>query len=245
MRRFLVLLLATALALTSVAQELPPRDFLEQLRRPLEQEAWGEATGRLVSSRKGKPKIEGTLRLKVSFTSEAMYAQLTLNENNFYGLEMMRDTVGKTAQHLDLPEDEVAPGLFEFGVRPEDLSFAFIFWDFVEELPRSSSRWQKCRVLKLISPDGKETVNVCSRRRTASQWRRNGIASAKGSPGANSSSRGRNDSRTDSGSSRKCNSPETAGRPPSNSISRTRRSSDGSPGLHRSPIRPNEGKHRY
>ena len=160
MRRFLVLLLATALALTSVAQELPPRDFLEQLRRPLEQEAWGEATGRLVSSRKGKPKIEGTLRLKVSFTSEAMYAQLTLNENNFYGLEMMRDTVGKTAQHLDLPEDEVAPGLFEFGVRPEDLSFAFIFWDFVEELPRSSSRWQKCRVLKLISPDGKETVNV-------------------------------------------------------------------------------------
>ena len=141
-------------------EELPAREFLENLRQPLSQDAWGEATGRIIYSQKGKPKLEGNLRVKISFTQEAMFAQLVVNDKNFYGLELMRATAGKSAQHLDLPDEEVKPGLFDFGVRPSDLSFAFIFWDFVEELPRSSSRWQTCRVLKLASPDGTETVDV-------------------------------------------------------------------------------------
>ncbi len=162
MKHFLfAIFFSLALAFPLYAEEeLPAKAFLEALRQPLTQDAWGEATGRIIYSQKGKSKLEGNLRLKVSFTAEAMYAQLVINDKNFYGLELMRETAGKSAQHLDLPDDEVKPGLFDFGVRPSDLSFAFIFWDFVEELPRSSSRWQSCRVLKLAAPDGSETVDV-------------------------------------------------------------------------------------
>lgn len=142
------------------AQELPPREFLESIRQPLAQEAWGEATGRLTYKKKGQKTLKGTLGLRVTFTKKAMYAQLTLNEVNFYGLEMMLETAGKSVQRLDLPETEQRPGLFDFGVRPSDLSFAFLFWNFMEELPRSSSRWQDCRVLRLASPDGSELVDV-------------------------------------------------------------------------------------
>ena len=160
MKRLLAIFAILAFTAVAFAQELPPKEFLESLRQPLTQDAWGEATGRIISSKKGQRKQEGTLRLRVSFTAEAMYAQLELNEKNVYGLELLRATAGKSAQHLDLPENEVKPGLFEFGVRPSDLSFSFIFWDFVQELPRSTSRWQDCRVLKLVSPDGDETVDV-------------------------------------------------------------------------------------
>lgn len=156
----LLTIFALFVAAILIAQELPPKEFLESLRQPLAKDAWGEATGRVIGSRKGKSKLEGNLRLRVSFTKDAMYAQLVLNDKNNYGLELVRGENGKASQHLDVPEDETAPSLFDFGVRPSDLSFSFLFWDFVEELPRSTSRWQDCRVLKLASPDGTETVDV-------------------------------------------------------------------------------------
>lgn len=160
-RLFSAIFLGIVLALPLCAkEEIAAKEFLEALRQPLAQDAWGEATGRIIYSQKGKSKQEGNLRLKVTFSQEAMFAQLVINDKNFYGLELLRDAEGKTTQRLDLPDEEVKPGLFDFGVRPSDLSFAFIFWDFVEELPRSTSRWQSCRVLKLASPDGSETVDV-------------------------------------------------------------------------------------
>ena len=61
---------------------------------------------------------------------------------------------------IEMPETEERPGLFEFGVDPEDLTFSFIYWDFIEELPRESSRLRECRVMRLKDPTGKGTVNV-------------------------------------------------------------------------------------
>ena len=148
------------LSAADAGMALPPEEFLRELRKPLAQDAWGEFTGRMTCVRKGKPKLEGRLRVRVTFTPTSLMAQLVLNEKNLYGLEQNHATAGKTTQHLDLPEKEEAPGLFEFGVSPADLSFAFIYWDFVEELPPRSSRWQKCRVLKLQAPDKSGTVEV-------------------------------------------------------------------------------------
>ena len=140
--------------------ELPAQEFLRLLRQPLAQDAWGEFTGRIIHQRKGQKKLEATLRVRVTFTPESLYAQLVLNDQNVYGLEQQRETAGKTTQHLDLPESEIKPGLFDFGVSPSDLSFAFIYWDFVEELPRGTSRWQECRVMRLADPAGSGYVDV-------------------------------------------------------------------------------------
>ena len=134
--------------------ELPAEEFLRLLRQPLSQDAWGEFTGRIIHQRKGQKKLEATLRVRITFTPESLYAQLVLNDQNVYGLEQLRATAGKTTQHLDLPENEAKPGLFDFGVSAADLSFSFIYWDFVQELPRATSRWQECRVMRLADPAG-------------------------------------------------------------------------------------------
>ena len=49
-----------------------------------------------------------------------------------YGLEQMHENAGKSVLQVDLPPHEEKPGLFDFGVQPDDLSFAFIYWDFVK-----------------------------------------------------------------------------------------------------------------
>ena len=140
--------------------ELPAQEFLRRLREPLAQDAWGEFTGRIIHQRKGQKKLEATLRVRITFTPESLYAQLVLNDRNVYGLEQHRAAADKTTQHLDLPEEEVKPGLFDFGVSASDLSFSFIYWDFVQELLRSSSRWQECRVMRLADPSGEGYVDV-------------------------------------------------------------------------------------
>ncbi|MBR6470514.1 MAG: hypothetical protein IKS83_01830 [Victivallales bacterium] len=134
--------------------ELPAKEFLRILREPMAQDAWGEFTGRIIHQRKGQQKLQATLRVRITFTPDSLYAQLVLNDQNVYGLEQLRETAGKTIQHLDLPDQETKPSLFDFGVSPSDLSFSFIYWDFVQELPRDSSRWQECRVMRLADPSG-------------------------------------------------------------------------------------------
>ena len=146
----------------SVAEggELSAQEFMQRVREPLRQEAWGEFTGRLVHVRKGQPKLKGNLRVRITVNATAFYAQLVLNDTNVYGLEQMHETAGKIAQHIDMPQEEAKPGLFDFGLAPSDLSFAFIYWDFVKEMPRQSSRWRDCRVMRLAAPDKTGYVDV-------------------------------------------------------------------------------------
>jgi hypothetical protein len=147
------------LFLIAAEKELPPQEFLRELRAPLTQEAWGEFTGRLVHVRKGKPKLEGNLWVRLNFTPQAMLAELKLNERNTYILEQQFNRADRRIT-VDLPDKEAKPGLFDFGVTPADLSFAFIYWDFVQELPRDTSRWQECRVMRLADPAGNGHVDV-------------------------------------------------------------------------------------
>ncbi len=156
---FLVALGIGAMSLPA-ADELPAEEFLRRIREPLRQEAWAEFTGRIVHVRKGQPKIKGSLRVRVTVNAAAFYAQLVLNEKNVYGLEQMHENAGKAVLQVDLPPHEEKPGLFDFGVQPDDLSFAFIYWDFVKEMPRQSSRWRDCRVMRLASPRGDGFVDV-------------------------------------------------------------------------------------
>jgi len=140
--------------------DLPAEEFLAAIRRPLQSDTWGEITGRLTFIDSDKKKQEGDLRVRITFTSVSMHAQITLNDVNVYGFEQNHGKNSKTKIELDLPEDEVKPGLFDFGLDPEDLTFSFIYWDFIEELPRKSSRLNECRVMRLANPNGKGTVQV-------------------------------------------------------------------------------------
>ena len=171
-RAFFASLLAV-LSLTAFAQEdatvvvpsekemttLSAQDFLAEVRKPLRTDAWGEFTGRVTyKSPKGQQK--GDLRVRITFTSKSMHTQIVLNDKNVYAMEQVHKEGEAVKTSIEMPETEERPGLFEFGVDPEDLTFSFIYWDFIEELPRESSRLRECRVMRLKDPTGKGTVNV-------------------------------------------------------------------------------------
>ncbi len=142
------------------SQTLPPEVFLQEVRRPLRQDVWGEITGRIQHINAEGKSLEGELRVRITFTSTSLHAQLVLNEKNVYGFEQQHKPEEKVSTALSMPDNEVQPGLFSFGLEPEDLTFSFLYWDFVEELPSQKSRLRDCRVLKLAHPDGKGTVEV-------------------------------------------------------------------------------------
>jgi len=158
----LLCLLAAVPAWTADAKpkELPPLEFLAALREPLRTDTWGEITGTITYNGAKKQRKSGDLRVRITFTPTSMAAQVTLNDVNVYGFEQTHAENNKVKSFLDMPSDEQAPGLFEFGITPEDLTFSFIYWDFIEELPRSRSRMNECRVMRLADPNGKGTVQV-------------------------------------------------------------------------------------
>jgi len=144
----------------SSLEELPAEMFLREVRQPLRQHAWAEVEGRLIHLAHGK-KRKGTLRIRITFSPQSLHAQIALNKRNVYGFEQIHDAPQGEKMKLDLPDDEVDPGLFDFGIQPEDLTFAFIYWDLLEELPGTSFHRRKCRVFKLAHPNPeKGTVNV-------------------------------------------------------------------------------------
>lgn len=141
-------------------QGLSAEAFLQEVRRPFRQEAWGEATGTIqfVSEQRGERR--GTVRLRMTFTPDSLHAQLVLNDTNVYGFEQKHGGQTPATTRVDLPNPETPPGLFDFGIEPEDLTFAFIYWDFRRELPSEDVLRRSCRVMELAHPQGKGSVRV-------------------------------------------------------------------------------------
>ena len=136
----------------SALQGLSAEAFLQEVRRPFRQEAWGEATGSVQYVSDSHGERRGTVRLRITFSPESLHAQLVLNDTNVYGFEQ-KHAGGVPAQtKVDLPEKETPPGLFDFGIEPEDLTFAFIYWDLKQELPGEDFRRRPCRVMELVHP---------------------------------------------------------------------------------------------
>ena len=138
---------------------LSSADFLNEVRRPFRQDAWGQFSGRI--SHKGKAgRHKGSIDLAIRFAPESTKAQLVSNGQNIYNLQE-KHGVGTAPQvSLALPANEKKPGLFDMGIEAEDLTFAFIYWDLLRELPRDSVRGRKCRVMDLAHPADKGYVRV-------------------------------------------------------------------------------------
>lgn len=134
--------------------------FLQEVRRPFQQEAWGEATGTIQYASDKQGERRGTVRLRMTFAPDSLHAQLVLNDTNVYGFEQKHGGQAPASSRVDRPDHETPPGLFDFGIEPEDLTFAFIYWDFKRELPSEDLLLRSCRVMELAHPQNKGTVRV-------------------------------------------------------------------------------------
>jgi hypothetical protein len=150
----------TAGSLRAEFADLSAEEFLAEVRRPFRQDAWGEITGRL-NHIKGDARQRGTVRIRLAFSADSLHAQVVINETNVYTYEQSHGEGDAPVTSLDLPETEEPPGLADFGVHPEDVTFAFIYWHFLRELPGETFRQRRCRVFELRHPEeGKGTVRV-------------------------------------------------------------------------------------
>ncbi len=132
---------------------LPPEQFLSVIRDPLRSDAWSVITGRITHSKVDAPLLRGDVRLSIRLSEKKMITQITLNEKNTYILEQVYDRQNtKTSLDLELPPTEAKPSLFDFGLRPDDLSFAFFYWDFLREKTTPSDASNGIRVMVLRNP---------------------------------------------------------------------------------------------
>ena len=132
---------------------LPPEQFLAVIRDPLRADAWSVITGQITHSKAEEPLVRGSVRLSIRLSEKKMITQITLNEKNTYILEQVYDRKNtKTSLDLELPPTEVRPSLFDFGLRPDDLSFAFFYWDFIRETTTPADAHNGLRIMELRNP---------------------------------------------------------------------------------------------
>ena len=132
---------------------LPPEQFLAVIRDPLRSDAWSVITGQITYSKGEDPLVRGNVRLSIRLSEKKMITQITLNEKNTYILEQVYDRQNaKTNLDLELPPTEAKPSLFDFGLRPDDLSFAFFYWDFIRETTTPADASNGIRVMELRNP---------------------------------------------------------------------------------------------
>ncbi len=131
---------------------LTKEQFLEIVRHPPGRETWAKMDGDLVHRRKGSDDVEAPLHLGMLFTPARTIAQVTVKGSETYNVGQSYDASSPDAATVSMssgPKDGGKPLLSEIGLRPQDLTMGFLFWNAKDELPGASVKGQDCRVFLL------------------------------------------------------------------------------------------------
>lgn len=141
--------------------QVTAEQFLAQARRPFQVDLWARFSGdvryRGEAVRQAEP-----IRLAMRLTAAGLRAEIVLGEKAVYRIEQTYagDSGAVPKVTLQVPEGKVPLKLEDIGLRPEDVTFSFLYWKFVREWPEENVRGQDCRVLELVHPSKPETVRV-------------------------------------------------------------------------------------
>ena len=140
--------------------ELTAAEFLERVRAPFGQRAWGRFAGRVTHVRNNETKRVG-LELAVVFGVDDLRARLLLNASNLYEMHLRHENGRLPQVELTLPENEAPEErLFDLGITAQDITFSFIYWELRAELPRDDVRRHVCRVMDLEHPGKGQRARV-------------------------------------------------------------------------------------
>lgn len=163
-RMFAISLLFALICRPLVAEEVeladvPAKEFLQVARRPFLQNAWARLSG-TVQRKDRKRVIKVPLRLSVLMHPDYLRAQFIMDDKDVYNVTQAYAESGPSNVRIDLPDEFKTVKIEDLGVALEDITFSFLYWDFVEEQDRDTIRGQKCRVMKLRNPKTLEHVIV-------------------------------------------------------------------------------------
>lgn len=149
-----------ARALTDAEQALPPAQYLALARKPFLAAMWCRFTG--IAEYRGDVRRSVPVQLSMRLGTSSLQAELTLRDGQVGRVTQTYKADGSLpAVNLDL--SPVAPAqmsLEKLGLQADDLTFCFLYWNFVRELPEDSMRTQTCRRLELEHPQTKARVEV-------------------------------------------------------------------------------------
>ncbi len=158
---FLILSLCGFCFAAYADKELSVKDFLYRVRHPAGRKRWVIMDGEVLHRRRAKDTVKANLYLGILFNREHTLAQVVINKKQGYmvGQAFIKGKDGTSIIPLN-EASKTNPILGDFGLRPQDLTMTFLYWEFVKEFPEESSKMINCRVLELKSPDDKETAKV-------------------------------------------------------------------------------------
>lgn len=156
-------LLALALALAAAEPaapspvanfaDLPAAEFLARVRTAPRDECWVKMSGALEHRRRDRETVAVPLHLGLRFTPERVLAQVVVDNAESYrvGQPLAGGPATIIAENFAVANRNL---LAEYGLRPEDLALAFLYWDLDKELARERLRTRSCRVFLLKAPPG-------------------------------------------------------------------------------------------
>jgi hypothetical protein len=163
MRKIIYSIVVALLTLTTVrAEELTAEQFLDIVRKPPRAESWAKMQGDIIHKERNKKTISAPIYLAIKFTPNRLLGQVVIN-NDFGYMIGQAYTQGADSTSVISMNDEngiYKYKLSDFGVRPDDLTMSFLYWDFVEELESTTIKGQKTRLMILESPNKNTLVKV-------------------------------------------------------------------------------------
>lgn len=142
-------------------KELSAKDFLYRTRHPAGRKRWALMDGKVFHRRRGKQTVQANLYLGVLFNKDHTLAQLLINNSQGYmvGQDFSKGKDGTSVIPLNKATKD-KPVLGNFGLRPEDLTMSFLYWELGKELAEETTKMIACRVFELKSPDKNEIATV-------------------------------------------------------------------------------------
>ncbi|MDD5697348.1 MAG: hypothetical protein PHH77_01910 [Victivallaceae bacterium] len=142
-------------------EDLSAADFLYRARHPAGRKRWAVMDGEVIHRRRGRKTVKAALYLAILFNPDRTLAQVAVNRQQGYmvGQTFAQGRNGTSVIPLN-QATKTSPILGNFGLRPQDLTMSFLYWDLVRELPEETTKMIDCRVFELKSPAGEATVRV-------------------------------------------------------------------------------------
>ena len=161
MSKFLLFTILCGFCFAAYADELSANDFLYRVRNPAGRKRWAIMDGKVIHRRRGKDTVNADLYVSILFNRDRTLAQVVINNAQGYmvGQAFVKGKDGTSIIPMNEATKE-KPILGNFGLRPQDLTMTFLYWEFVKEFAEESTKMIDCRVLKLKSPDKKETAKI-------------------------------------------------------------------------------------
>jgi len=155
--------LFVASTLYSIEDNSDAKAFLYEVRMHKGPGTWADMQGEAVHKRRGSELKKTSIHFAIRFTPRLVFAKLLAGEKEGYtiGLFTSPDAERKVSVIPLFKETKEKPSILKYyGIRPEDLTMSFLYWDFEKELDGERVSMQSCRVFRLKSSEKKEEVTV-------------------------------------------------------------------------------------